>query len=689
MKVLDPNLVKQFNYLKDCSEKYYNHSVSMISDSEFDRLESELLEKIDDIDLKNTVFGQLHFPKPIDSNWEVKKHKVLCKSLEKIKYEDSEQGLNDYLELVEPITDELVVQLKYDGLTIECVYEENVLVSAILRGEDGTEGEDVYNNIKHAKGVKKFLPIGNGSLIAEIILEKTEFDKINEMLISEGEKPFKVVRNATSGIARNFDNRFSNKLTLKYFDVHVDGKEFETIREKVDYVTSLGLTLDYLDIIPPKYDCDGDTGLDWINNLYNRTVEKRESYNFEIDGIVLKPNTINNEYNSKGNKKFDTAWKFPNKTGKTKPVNVEWQYGKTGRVTPVLNYEPFELDGRTFINASIHNIVRFKELKLGMDSDVEIEIGGDIIPNIKSNTKSDTPFEIPTHCEHCGSELVYEQSYLYCRNMSCDCNVVGSIHNWFKKIGVKNVAESTIEKIVDHLQTTNLSYEDFSNTEEFLSDVKTYWFPKDSLNESSVENIINITSMYKLEPSFLMQIEGFKERLANKTISSIEKVKELKIGTFLGSLNIKDIGRRSATKLMETLKPTCLEDVFNYTIEDIDKVSGFAMTTATNFVDGVVMRKSLIEELSTFVKIDFTIDEVKESGISGKKICMTGTLPIGRNDFKKIVTNNGAKVASSVSKTTDYLVLGEGGIGTSKHTKAEENNINIISYEEFKAIHSL
>ncbi|ADG93258.1 DNA ligase, NAD-dependent [Arcobacter nitrofigilis DSM 7299] len=540
---------------------------------------------------------------------------------------------------------EFYCEPKFDGASLNLIYENGVLKQAITRG-DGSIGEDVTNNVKTIHSIP--LQIKEQSLIeirGEIVIKKADFEKINEERAKNGEQLFANPRNAAAGSLRQLDPTVTAKRKL-FFNVWGIGQhslDFTKHSEMMEYVYSLGF------VHPPM--TTKTTTVEGIEELYHKIIASRNSITMMLDGMVIKINDIETQEELGYTVKFprwSCAYKFPAVEKTTTIKDIIQQVGRTGVITPVAVVEPTLIDGSTVERASLHNYDEIARLDLRINDQVIIIKSGDIIPKITKvfvERRDGTQEKItrPTLCPKCRSELLDEGTLIKCQNLDCPAIIVNSIIYFASKncMNIDGLGNKIVETLVRE------------------------------------KKIYDILDLYSLKYEDLENLEGFKEKKINNLLNAIEKTKANSLHRVINALGIEHIGEVAS-------KQICLEfglDVVNIDFDSLVALDGIGEQMANSFVEFMRVNEELVSKL--IATINPTVEEkieVSENAFKGKTVVITGTMSVSRGEVKKQLEALGAKVSSSVSKKTDYVIYGEDA--GSKYDKAIELNVKTINEEE-------
>ncbi len=544
---------------------------------------------------------------------------------------------------------EFCCQPKFDGASLNLIYENGVLKQAITRG-DGSIGEDVTNNVKTIHSIP--LQIEEKSLLeirGEIVIKKADFEKINEERIKNNEQVFANPRNAAAGSLRQLDPNITAKRKL-FFNVWGVGQntfEFKNSSEMMDYIYSLGF------VKPPMQTIT--SSVEGIEDLYHKIIKVRDEIEMMLDGMVVKINDIETQDELGYTVKFprwSCAYKFPALEKTTKIKDIILQVGRTGVITPVAVVEPTDIEGVVVERASLHNFDEIARKDIRINDEVIIIRSGDVIPKITkvfTERRDGTQFEIsrPISCPDCSSELLDDGALIKCQNLDCPSRVVNSII-YFASKNCMNI-DGLGNKIVETL-----------------------------VNEKKIYDILDL---YSLKYEDLENLEGFKEKKINNLLNAIENTKGTALHRIINALGIEHIGEVAS-------KQICLEfglNVINITFEELIALDGIGEQMANSFCEFMRVNKEVVLKLfEIIIPMVEEKKEIEENNFKGKTIVLTGTMSVSRGDIKKMLEDMGAKIASSVSKKTDFVLYGEDA--GSKYDKAIELNVKVLTEEEMNQL---
>ena len=704
--------VDQYEELKNLIRKhdysYYVEDDPTISDLEYDKLFKELLAlekkypEITDPDSPSQRVGI----KPV-SGFKTYNHKKQMLSLSNVfSQEDLEDffkriekrmlGINDYSFFCEP---------KMDGAAVSLIYKNGILEKGITRG-DGQIGEDVTSNIKTIKSIPQKLiknediEIPNYLEIrGEIYISKKDFEKLNKTASKKGEKLFANPRNAASGSLRQLDPRVTNKRPLS-FVVHGLGDssdiKFSTLKEFFEIIKSFGLPTSNLNIQAMNIkDC---------LKYYKKVLNAREDIPFDIDGVVYKINQI--EYQEKlgeisRSPRWAIAHKFPAEEATTIIEKINFQVGRTGVLTPVARLKPVRVGGVTVSNCTLHNIDELERLDPRQGDTVIIRRAGDVIPQIikviqSKRKKGVKPIKIPSNCPACGSILVQE-------NQS-DWEVLDINKKRLKILSSKIEAENFISKKNDN----GLEINEVKNKAAFIKCSSSFSCPemiKGNLThfvsrkafdiEGLGQEILNtfIKKSYLKDPSdiFLLKnyrdelekLEGFGKKSVSNLIGSIEQSRNIDLSRLIFALGIPEVGEATSRNLANEYRN--IDKFVKAEFYDLIKVDDLGPKVATNIIN--FLQNDFVSDFLKRLLPHLKIKQMKllskeDMPLLNKQIVLTGKLTqYSRDEIKENLIRLGAKVTSSVSKNTDFIIVGENA--GSKLKKANELGIKVLSENDY------
>lgn len=634
------------------SKKYYIDDSPEITDFEYDALFrklKELEEKYPEYDspsspTKRVGGGALE-------KFEKVTHRVPMLSLSNVfSYEE----LRDFISKLSDKPEELVVEYKIDGLSVLLEYENGIFVRGSTRG-DGVIGENITENLKTIPSIPLELttPVPHLEVRGEVFMPKKVFDKLNEQRELNNEAVFANPRNAAAGSLRQLDPKIAaqRKLDIFVFNVqYAEGISFSSHTESLEMLKKLGFK------VSPDYRVF--TSPEDIYSDIQRRGENRDDLTFDIDGAVIKVNnfSLREELGELTNTpKWATAYKYPPEEKETLLSDIVIQVGRTGVLTPTAILEPVRLAGTTVSRATLHNkdFIFEKDIRIG--DTVCVRKAGEIIPEVLSVNKnkrpcSAVPFEFPSLCPSCGEPVFYDPdvAQIRCTNVACPAQLMRNIIHFASRdaMNIEGLGEAVVVMLC----------------------------------ENGV--ISSVTDLYTLEAEKLSTLERFGKKSAENLINAIENSKKNCLSKLLFGLGIRQVGEKAAQVLAKHFET--LDAVISATEEELTEISDIGNITAQNIVNYFKVESNIrTVELIKQLGINTEYISTAESDLlSGKTFVVTGTLPtLKRSQAEKMITDNGGKVSSSVSKKTDYVLCGENP--GSKLTKANELGISVIDENEF------
>ena len=558
---------------------------------------------------------------------------------------------------------------KYDGASISLIYENDFLVRGTTRG-DGVAGDDITTNIKQIGSVPlsaKFSDYGihKIEIRGEVLLNKENFKKYNQSLAEDGLAPLANPRNAAAGSLRMKDPAAVRKRKLEAILYHVSYIELNE-KGKEKYPELLNTHSGILQLLSecgfrtPVKEKKVFNNIEDVVNFCLEFENKRDNLPYEIDGIVVKVNEIEIQQqvgSTTHHPRWAMAYKFKARQATSKLINVEFQVGRTGSVTPVAKIEPVHIGGVTVTSVSLFNegIIEEKDLRIG--DTVIVERAGDVIPYIvkpltELRTSDESKIIFPTHCPVCGDLLVKPEGEAVwrCVNINCEAQVVERIIHFVSKdaMDIKTFGEANVRKFY------------------------------------SLKLITNIPSIYSIDFEKIACLEGFKQKSVDNLRSAIEKSKTQNLNRLIFGLGIRYVGETTAKTLSKSVDT--IFDLIQFSIEDLQQLKDIGEKVAESVFDFFHNEDNtrILEELAAKgLNMKGDKSEPVTGKLSGSTFLFTGTLPtLKRNEAEKLAEDNGGKLLSSVSANLNYLVAGESA--GSKLTKAQKiKTVKIISEEDF------
>ena len=538
---------------------------------------------------------------------------------------------------------------KFDGASLNLIYDNGALQQAITRG-DGVEGEEVTQNVRTIQSVP--LTIGYTGRIeirGEVVIFKDDFEQINEERLKNGESLFANPRNAAAGSLRQLDTRItaSRKLVFMPYGIGENTLDIPNLSERMEWVYNLGFKRPAM-----RHVC---STADEIEGFYQEMLSVRDTFEMLLDGMVIKVDSISVQdelgYTVK-NPRWAAAYKFPAIEKLTTLRDVVLQVGRSGVVTPVAIVEPVDIEGVTVERSTLHNFDEIERKDIRIGDRVIILRSGDVIPKIvkviaAERTGSEKIVERPTRCPVCGSELLDEGALIKCQNLSCEARIVNSII-YFASKSCLNI-DGLGDKIVEALHKAGL--------------------------------IREVSDLFGLSMEQLLSLEGFKEKKSRNLLDAIAAAKGCECWRFINALGIEHIGE-VASKVLCGAFGTAFDEALE---EQLLALEGFGPEMVASILEFGRVNREKIQTLRNILNPVAPVKvEAAENPFKGKSVVITGTMSVPRDAIKAILESLGAKVASSVSKKTDFVVYGEDA--GSKYDKAVELGVTLLSESEFRAM---
>ena len=554
-----------------------------------------------------------------------------------------------------------VCELKIDGSAIALTYENGILVRGATRG-DGVMGEEITQNVKTIRTIPLKLnlddPLARVEVRGEAFLPLDAFEQINRERIKQGEATFANPRNAAAGTLRQLDSKIVAKRRLNFFayTLHADEKEIASQWESLELLQQMGFLVN-----PNRQVC---RSLAEVTEYFQHWDTGRKTLSYMTDGVVVKINEYQLQQQLGFTQKFPRwaiALKYPAEETPTVVKNIIVNVGRTGAVTPMAIMEAVQLAGTTVQRATLHNSDRVTELDIRVGDTVIIRKAGEIIPEVVKvladlRPPGTVPYEMPTCCPECNSTLIRpaEEAVTRCINQSCPAILRGSIIHWASRnaLDIRGLGE----RIAILLIKNNL--------------------------------VTSVADLYSLTVEQIASLERMGTKSAENLVNAIAESKNQPYDRLLYGLGIRYVGSVNAKILTESFPS--IEELSQAPFEAIEAVYGIGEEIAQSVFEWVRVpaNKRLVERLQKLgLEFSSTVDSAEtncDRVYSGKTFVITGTLPtLKRNEAKKLIEQAGGKVTGSISKKTDYLLLGENA--GSKLTKAEKLGVTQLSEAEFLA----
>jgi DNA ligase (NAD+) len=718
---------------------YYVEANPVISDSVYDRLFKrleELEEAYPRFDSENSPTKRVGAEPR--SELETVEHTVPMLSLSSTLEEDEIKNFDRFVsEQLGHHDFSYWAELKFDGVSVELVYEDGELVRAATRG-DGVRGEQVTANIRTIPTVPLRL---RGDTIpdsltvrGEVYLPLDGFQKLNKQRAERGDEPFANPRNAAAGSLRQLDSSITARRPLDLFVYDLmDASDFELESQKHLYnlLPDWGFPVCKITTASEK--------IEDIIEFRNRMVEEREQLNFEIDGVVIKINEINYREQlgmRQSNPRWAIAYKFQPRREITTVQQISVQVGRTGKLTPVAFLKPVEVGGVTISRASLHNLdfVREKDVREG--DRVRVERAGDVIPYVAERVKEGDesergePFKMPDECPACGSEVVKGGAYHRCSGEAvCPAQLQGQLEHFVSRdaMDIQGLGEKEIRKLREEGLVENAA-DLYELTEEDLLEAglfknETYLKIKREAANPRVALILYASDISGLGPKTAIELSGeFEDReeleeyldsldskqekenlkhymenpeqaaaevgkSVHNLLEEIEDSKKTSLRRFIYALGIHNVGTHVAGLLARSFGS--LEKLMDADKEELVKIKEIGPEVSRSVVEffGEEKNGEIVERLlENGVRPQPPEEPEKTGPLEDLKLVFTGSLEdLTRKEAQRLVEEAGGRAVSSVSSNTDYVVAGENP-GNNKINAAEENNVPIISPEDFQKL---
>ncbi|MBP0021728.1 MAG: NAD-dependent DNA ligase LigA [Cyanobacteria bacterium SBLK] len=562
---------------------------------------------------------------------------------------------------------EYVCELKIDGSALALTYENGLFVKGVTRG-DGISGEDITQNVRTIRSIPLRLNLEKPPELVEVrgeaFLPIDEFDRINRERERSGESLFANPRNAAAGTLRQLDPQVVDRRRLDFFAYTLHIPNNPEVRpdmqwESLEFLQKMGFRVN-----PNRKLC---ASLEAVADYFQEWDEKRKILAYMTDGAVAKINSIPLQRELGFTQKFPRwaiALKYPAEEAPTKVKAITVNVGRTGAVTPMAIMEPVQLAGTTVQRATLHNRDRIAELDIRVGDTVIIRKAGEIIPEVlrvlpELRPEGTIPYEMPENCPECGSQLVRPEgeAVTRCVNRFCPAIVRGSVVHWASRdaLDINGLGEKIVEQIVDRAL------------------------------------VKSVADLYALTREQLATLERMGQKSSEKLVAAIAESKKQSYARVLYGLGIRYVGKVNAELLTEN--STTIEQLAKMSVGDLENVHGIGLEIARSVWEWFQNPEniSLVENLrsaglnfergedSLSLPSDFTTKGV----FAGKILVITGTLPtLGRKEAEALIKQAGGKTTSSVSKKTDYLVVGENA--GSKLEKAEKLGISQLSEDQLR-----
>ena len=639
---------------------YYVLDAPTISDFEFD----EKLANLQKLEQKYPQFKDPNSPTQrvggqITKNFETVQHRFRMYSLDN---SYSKQDLQDWEARIKKLVDGTInytCELKYDGASMSLTYEKGKLIKAVTRG-DGMQGDDVTANIRTIKSVPLELKGDYPDLFdirGEIVLPFAGFIQMNKERIEAGEEPYRNPRNTASGSLKLQDSAEVAKRPLEclLYSLKADRLPITTQFEGLEKARNWGFKV-------PK-EAKLAQNMEEVFDFINYWDAQRHLLPYEIDGVVIKVNNLQQQeelgYTAKA-PRWAMAYKFKAEQAKTVLEQITYQVGRTGAITPVANLAPVSLAGTIVKRASLHNADQIAKLDIREGDTVYVEKGGEIIPKIvgvdlSHRPKTSNPTVYVSTCPECSTSLVRKEGEAqhYCPNFDgCPPQIIGRIQHFIsrKAMDIEGLGSETVTLLV-----------------------------KEGL-------IKNYADLYNLQLDQIIPLERMAQKSAENLINGIEVSKQIPFERVLFALGIRYVGETVAKKIANHYKNIdALSKANEENLIAVDEIGDVIAKSVVNFFSSEENKQTIARLKSFGVQLEIDADKLanQTNKLENAIFVVSGVFTkVSRNDLKKLIEDNGGKVASSISSKTNYVVAGD-NMGPSKKEKADSLGVSIITEDQF------
>ncbi|WP_296114099.1 NAD-dependent DNA ligase LigA [uncultured Anaerococcus sp.] len=656
MNKLD-ELKKLIDEINNLDYHYYTLDEPIVADGEYDKLYNKLVDLQKELDYipedspTNRVGGQIldkfekhyHLTRLLSQDKaqsydELKNWIERCKRLKKSYEDKTGEKLNDL---------EFIMEYKFDGLTINLTYDEGRLITASTRG-NGTVGEEVKAQVETIRSIP--MSIKEQSLLeiqGEALMPLSELERYNK----EEEIPLKNARNAAAGAIRNLDTRETAKrrLTAYFYAIPTNTLEYKNEEEMLDFLKDMKLN------VHPYH--KKVKNLDEIIEELEKIEVQRRNLDVLTDGVVIKVNDKRTQevlgYTNKF-PRWSIAFKFEAEEFTTKLLDVVWNVGRTGKVTPSAILEPVDFSGVTVARATLNNYDDIERKKVRLGSNVFIRRSNDVIPEILGVVDENQPgtekIEKPSHCPYCHSELIQGNVHIVCPNsISCTPQLLARMEHYASRnaMDIEGLSEKTIGQLIKDL------------------------------------GIKEIYDIYDLEYDDLIKLERFGPKKTQNLLNSIENSKNRDLDAFIYAIGIPNVGERTARDLANKFKS--FDKLREASIDELVEVEDIGEITGENIVE-FFHDENIVESIDILLSKGINLNNPTDNTNQTKELndlnfVITGTIDgYTRSDIKEILEEKSANVRSSVSKNTDIVLAGDKA--GSKKDKAIELEVKIYENED-------
>jgi DNA ligase (NAD+) len=662
----DPSVVKKVERLREeiveHDYKYYVLAQPTISDEQYDAL----MRTLQELEARHPQLVTPDSPTQRVGGLPTKEFPTVTHAVPMLSLANAytEEEVRDFdrrvRELLKEKSYRYVCELKFDGVSLSLRYRGGMLYSGVTRG-DGTQGDDITNNVKTIRSIplrlrsrgKEFASI---EVRGEVYMNKKDFEEMNEDRQQSGEKVFANPRNATAGTLKLQDPKLVAARPLKFVAYYLRSEtgQFDSHYENLQHLKKLGF--------PVNEHVRQCAVVDQVIDFWKSWEERRDKLPYDIDGIVVKVDSVRQQGTLGAiakSPRWALAVKFASRKAETKLLDIRLQVGRVGTITPVAVLQPVLLGGTTVSRASLYNEDYIRDLDIRIDDTVVVEKGGDVIPKITAvianrRQKSSKPFSFPRTCPECGSRLFRpegEANY-FCENYSCPAQLKGRIEHWAMRgaMDIEGLGEAVVDQLVQ------------------------------------LKFVHNVSDLYYLHEhrDELIELERWGEKSVGNLLEGIETSKQKPFHRVLFALGIRHVGAGVAQVLAHHF--TTIDDLRKARQEELESIYEIGPKIAESIVYFFREKRNvdMIERLRK-AGVKLRVDKKIAGPLSGKTLVLTGRLSaMTREEAKEFIEAAGGKVASSVSRSVDYLVAGEEA--GSKLAKAKQLGIELWDEKKFLSV---
>lgn len=608
--------------LLQANQDYYNGTPS-VPDEVYDAWRDELRDLAPDSKVLKDIGA------PPNSEWAKVRHEHTMGSLGKV---NTAEELEKWASGVNLTSEDLLLLTdKLDGISISLRYEQGKFVLGSTRG-DGTIGEDITANVRRMKNVPATVPVKEKLTVrGEIVLLKADFEQHFKDMAN--------TRNAASGTAKRTSGKRVEHLSVLTYQI-VEGVDLKTEEEQFLKLEELGFKTPSWSLVATTRD---------VNSVWQKYEDSiREALPYEIDGLVVRFNDLTRQISLgdvHGRPNGATAYKFTPPARETLLLDIIWQVGGTGRITPVAVFEPVTLVGAEVTRASLYNHAYITQLGVDIGARILVVRANDVIPRVTKVVKSTgTVAKAPHACPSCGAPTTQDGLYLVCRNLAeCPAQTVGRLKAWIRELRILEWGESLLVK----------------------------------LSEAGL--VRNVADLYRLKQETVSNLDRMGDKSAENVLKTLWAANPVALENFLGGLSIP-LCATSIIKLVIDAGYDTLEKIQTVTYAQLMAIPGLGPKRVDSIIDGLFKNKQLITDL---LANGVTIKTRAVGNLTGKSVCFTGSSVRKRAVLEAMAANAGGTVKGTVGKGLTYLVLADPESTTSKAVAARKHGTTCLSEEDF------